>query len=174
MNLKYPLEQVNAVILAGGEGSRMNYRNKALMPFRGKPLFEHVLARIKPQVSTVIIVANADVERFQSSHTTVISDNRSFGQGIKRAGPLAGIEAALLACRTEFLVSVPCDTPFLPDNLVQKLYDDVYKSKADLSVACDGKYRHSVFCFMKRSVVNSLQQFLNSGGRKINIWFEQL
>lgn len=110
--------KIAGVIIAGGKSSRMGGREKAFLPVGGKPLIQHVIARIQPQVDSLAINANGDAERFHSFHLPVIADSISSGT------PLAGLEAALHWAAeqdAEFLLSVPSDSPHLPPDLVARL-----------------------------------------------------
>ena len=113
-------QDITGVILAGGLGRRMSADgsgiNKAMVPFRGRPLIAHVIERIRPQVAQLIVNADPGDTHWLSFPLPVIAD-----QILERPGPLAGIHAALRAIHSEWLVCVPCDTPLLPDDLVVRL-----------------------------------------------------
>ena len=159
---------ITGVILAGGEARRMGGGDKGLVELCGKPLVEHALAALSPQVNTVIINANRNRERYAAYGHPVIADSR---QGFQ--GPLAGMLSCIEAAGTEFIVSVPCDSPLLPDDLVARLFRQLSEEEADISVAHNGDRMQPVFTLMPTSLASSMQAFLDGGGRKIDRWFEQ-
>jgi molybdopterin-guanine dinucleotide biosynthesis protein A len=163
-------QQITGLILAGGKGTRMGSVDKGLQMFRGKPMVEHVLQRLQPQVSKLIINANRHLDVYEALGAPVIPDEIS---GF--AGPLAGLHAGLSHCETPYLVTVPCDSPFLPMNLVDKLSEALMATQADIAVAvtCDSatQQRHPVFCLLPAHLKNELADYLGKGGRKMDAWF---
>jgi len=160
---------ITGLILAGGQGSRMGGVDKGLQPFRGKPMVEHVLERLAPQVGEVLVNANRNLASYESLGHRVIAD------GIPGfAGPLAGFERGLAHARGDLVCTVPCDSPFLPRDLVARLHDALEREGAQLAVAKTGDQAHPVFCLMRRSVHASLRDFLASGQRKIDRWYASL
>jgi len=162
-----PNERVTGIVLAGGKGSRMGGVDKGLQLLRGKPMVEWVLARITPQVSEIIINANQNVPRYAKYGHRVVSDQIG-----GYAGPLAGLHAGLNIAKHPIVVTVPCDSPFLPDDLVSRLSTRLGQNH--LAVAKTGDQPHPVFSLMKREVRESLEAFLASGGRKIDAWYAAL
>ena len=160
---------VTGLILAGGKGSRMGGVDKGLQPFRGKRLVDHVYERLVPQVGGVIINANQNQEAYRSLGVRVVSDAIS---GF--AGPLAGMHAGLSVSKRPFLASVPCDSPFLPADLIERLYARIEETGAELAVAKTGEQPHPVFSLMRRGVLDHLGDFLKGGGRKIDAWYASL
>ena len=140
--------------------------DKGLVELRGKPLIEHALAALSPQVNAVIINANRNRDRYVVYGHPVIADGR---QGFQ--GPLAGMLSCLQAAETEFMVSVPCDSPMLPDDLVARLFRQLGDEQAEISVAHNGDRLQPVFTLMSTSLAPSMQAFLDGGGRKIDKWF---
>ena len=163
------MKGVTGVVLAGGQGSRMGGIDKGLAPFRGKPLVAHVIERLRPQVDTVLINANRNPEAYAALGHPVMSDEID---GF--AGPLAGFERGLAHATTELVVTVPCDSPFLPMDLVARLRSALDANRADLAFARTGDQPHPVFCLMRRSVHESLRAFLAAGERKIDRWTARL
>jgi molybdopterin-guanine dinucleotide biosynthesis protein A len=163
------LTSVTGLILAGGKGSRMGGVDKGLQAFRGKRLVDHVYVRLAPQVGGIIINANQNQEEYRTFGVRVVSD--AIG-GF--AGPLAGFHAGLSISRRPFLASVPCDSPFLPADLVERLYSRLEEAGAELAVAKTGNQPHPVFSLMRRGVLDHLGEFLKSGGRKIDAWYATL
>jgi molybdopterin-guanine dinucleotide biosynthesis protein A len=163
------LSSVTGLILAGGKGSRMGGVDKGLQAFRGKRLVDHVYERLAPQVGGIIINANQNQEEYRSFGVRVVSD--AIG-GF--AGPLAGFHAGLSVSKRPFLASVPCDSPFLPADLVERLYSRLDEAGAELAVAKTGDQPHPVFSLMRRGVLDHLGEFLKGGGRKIDAWYATL
>ena len=165
-------ETITGVVLAGGQGSRMGHVDKGLQLFRGMPLAEHVLRRLQPQAGQLLINANRNLDRYRAFGVPVWPDET---QGF--AGPLAGIETALMHCDTEYLVTAPCDSPFLPHDLVARLGAALEENDAELAFAVTGaaeRQRHPVFCLMKSAVRSRLAAFLQQGGRKVSQWHASL
>jgi molybdopterin-guanine dinucleotide biosynthesis protein A len=163
-------EQITGLILAGGKGTRMGSVDKGLQMFRGKPMVEQVLQRLQPQVGTLIINANRHLDVYEAFGVPVVPDEIS---GF--AGPLAGLHAGLSHCKTSYLVTAPCDSPFLPMNLVDKLSEALVAAQADIAVAVTGdsetQQRHPVFCLLSVHLKNHLADYLGKGGRKMDAWF---
>lgn len=158
---------VSGIVLAGGLGRRMGGVDKGLQLLHGKPMIEHVLDRLRPQAGEIVINANQNVERYRSFGHPVVSD--AIG-GF--AGPLAGLHAGLQAITGSLAVTVPCDSPFLPADLVKRLHDQLGAN--DLAVAKTGDQAHPVFALVRRSVAGNLETFLAGGGRKIDAWYAAL
>ena len=161
--------EVTGVVLAGGQGSRMGGVDKGLQPFRGKPMAAHAIERLTPQVDELLINANRNVEAYAAFGHRVIADEI---EGF--AGPLAGFERGLAHAAGALVVTVPCDSPFLPHDLVARLRTALESAGAQIAVAKTGERAHPVFCLMRRGVHESLKQFLSSGQRKIDRWYSQL
>ncbi len=161
--------QITGLILAGGMGRRMGRRDKGLQLFRGKSMVEWSIERLKPQVDNLIINANQNAESYAAFGYPVVADEI---QGF--AGPLAGLHAGLLECATPLLVTVPCDSPFLPLDLVPRLRAALEANNAELAVAKTGDQPHPVFSLVRREVLDSLTGFLVTGGRKIDTWYAAL
>jgi molybdopterin-guanine dinucleotide biosynthesis protein A len=161
--------EVTGVVLAGGQGSRMGGVDKGLQPFRGKPMVAHVLERLAPQVDAILVNANRNVEAYGAFGHRVIADEI---EGF--AGPLAGFERGLAHATTPLVVTAPCDSPFLPQDLVARLHEALDANAAQLAVAKTGDQAHPVFSLMRRDVHASLRDFLGSGQRKIDKWYAAL
>ena len=169
MNAERINDRVTGLILAGGQGRRMGGVDKGLQIFRGKRLVDHVYERLAPQVGGIIINANQNHDAYKSFGVRVVSD--AIGNF---AGPLAGLHAGLSVSRRPYLASVPCDSPFLPEDLVERLMARLNESGAELAVAKTGDQPHPVFCLARRSVLEHLTNFLKGGGRKIDAWYASL
>ncbi len=161
------MDRVSGIVLAGGQGRRMGGVDKGLQLLRGKPMVAWALERITPQVDEVIVNANQNLEAYAGFGHRVVPD--AIG-GF--AGPLAGLHAGLSAVSHPLAVTVPCDSPFLPLDLVARLRKALQAN--DLAVAKTGDQPHPVFSLVRRSVLDHLAQFLSSGGRKIDAWYATL
>jgi molybdopterin-guanine dinucleotide biosynthesis protein A len=161
--------QITGLILAGGRGSRMGETDKGLQLFRGKALVEHVLERFAPQVDETIINANRNLSTYAAYSHRVVPD------GIEGfAGPLAGLHVGMQAASSPLIATAPCDSPFLPLNLIARLYDALLAEDADLAVAKTFDQAHPVFCLTKTDLEPHLREFLQSGQRKIDKWYASL
>jgi len=160
---------VAGVILAGGLGRRMGGVDKGLRTLRGRPLVKWVLERFSPQVDEVLINANQHIEEYSRFGCPVIRD-----QVAGFAGPLAGLHAALSATSLPLVATVPCDSPFLPADLVARLKSVLLERDADLATARTLTQPHPVFSLCRRSLLPRLADFLSGGGRKIDQWHRTL
>jgi molybdopterin-guanine dinucleotide biosynthesis protein A len=141
--------------------------DKGLQTLRGKPMVAWVLERLAPQVSEILVNANQNLEAYARFGHRVVPD--AIG-GF--AGPLAGLHAGLAAAAHPLAVTVPCDSPFLPPDLVARLRDALGAN--DLAVAKTGDQPHPVFSLVRRAVLGHLGAFLAGGGRKIDAWYATL
>ena len=160
---------VTGVVLAGGQGRRMGGVDKGLVDLAGAPMVAHVLARLAPQVGEVLINANQNLDRYRAFGPPVVED--AVG-GF--AGPLAGLHAGLARARGGLVVTVPCDSPFLPLDLVARLRVALEREGAQLAVAKTFDQPHPVFALVRRRVFAHLASFLDGGGRKIDAWYATL
>jgi molybdopterin-guanine dinucleotide biosynthesis protein A len=161
------MDRVSGIVLAGGQGRRMGGVDKGLQPLRGKPMVAWALERLAPQVDELIVNANQNTEAYARFGYRVVSD--AIG-GF--AGPLAGLHAGLTAASHPLAVTVPCDSPFLPLDLVARLREALGDN--DLAVAKTGDQPHPVFSLVRRAVLDHLAGFLSAGGRKIDAWYATL
>ena len=168
-----PTSDITGLILAGGRGSRMGGVDKGLQNFRGLPLALQTLMRLGPQVGEVMINANRNLSAYEAFGAAVWPD--VIGD---YAGPLAGFLTGLERCETPYLVTVPCDTPLFPTDLVARLAAALEREGADIAMAAareeDGQVRtQPVFCLLKHGLMESLVAFTHGGGRKIDAWTAQ-
>jgi molybdenum cofactor guanylyltransferase len=131
---------ISAIILSGGRATRMNGVDKGLVLLKNKPLIAHVIARLKSQVDELFI------------------------------GPLAGFALGLKHAKHDYVLTVPCDSPLLPLDLVERLYNSMAASRMDIACASSDENTHPVFCLMKKSVLPRLTEYLASGERKVSTW----
>jgi molybdenum cofactor guanylyltransferase len=166
-------QDITGVVLAGGRGSRMGGVDKGLQNHRGLPLALHALLRLQPQVGAMLVNANRNLGAYEALGAPVWPDPI---EGY--AGPLVGFLAGLEHCETPWLVTVPCDTPDFPVDLVARLAQAAAEQQAQIAYAStvepDGREQsHPVFCLLQASLIDSLIAFLDGGGRKIDAWFGQ-
>jgi len=167
-------ESISGLILAGGRGSRMGHVDKGLQPFQGSTMAAHVLARLAPQVASVAINANQNLGTYAAFGVTVWQDDL---EGF--AGPLAGLETGLRRCATPYLLTAPCDSPFLPPDLGERLFAALEAQDADLAFAATQEpgmrvQAHPVFCLVKTALLPVLSAYLAEGGRRMDGWYKDL
>ncbi len=162
---------ITGLILAGGAGRRVGGRDKGLIDWRGKPLVAHVAARLRPQVGRLLISCNRNFKQYREIAQTTTADTRRDFQG-----PLAGLEAAAPFIRSQLLVVVACDIPLLPDDLVQRLQNHLYKpeyGEARISYADDGTQGQYLCAAIDRQCLASLTGFLDEGHRAVRLWYQR-
>jgi molybdopterin-guanine dinucleotide biosynthesis protein A len=168
---------ITGIVLAGGRGSRMGGVDKGLQLYSETPLAKHAIERLQPQVGKLLINANRNLEIYQTWGSEVNAEVIVDGLA-DFAGPLAGFLAGLQYCKTSFLMTVPCDTPRFPSNLVARLSEALVQNDADMAMVSSpdemGVLRHQpVFCLMKQTLLESLKAFTDADGRKIGAWAAQ-
>jgi molybdopterin-guanine dinucleotide biosynthesis protein A len=161
--------EITGVILAGGQGRRMGSVDKGLRELNGKAMVAWVLERFAPQVDEVLINANQNLDVYAQFGHRVVPDTIG-----GYAGPLAGLQRGLAEARHPLVATAPCDTPFLPLDLVARLHGALHARRAQLAVARTGTQPHPVFCVCRRDVLPHLTAFLERGGRKIDAWYATL
>ena len=165
---KFDKQRLTGVILAGGQARRMHGQDKGLLQLNNTSLISLIIDRFEDQVGTILINANRNLDEYGQFQYPVISDALS-----GYCGPLAGIASALQSCKTDYLVTVPCDSPFIPEDLVIRLAASMQEQQADISVAMTGERMQPVFSMIKTDLLSSLQNYLGSGERKIDKWYSQ-
>jgi molybdopterin-guanine dinucleotide biosynthesis protein A len=163
--LKIPL---TTVILAGGQGTRIG-GDKGLQSLQGRALISWVVEAVKRDSEEILISANGLREAYAKFGYRVIAD-----QLPDWPGPLAGLEAALSVAQTQYILSVPCDTPFLPDELIPRLLGALLANAAEASVAVVAGRRQPAIALYNKSVLPKLRDYLGSGRRKVNDWLDSL
>jgi len=166
--------EITGIVLAGGLGRRMSADgrgvDKGLQPFRGRPMAQHAIERLAPQVATLLVNANRNRDRYAAFGFPVVGDAV---EGF--AGPLAGLHAGMRQASTPYVVTVPCDSPFLPTDLVERLAAALAATPgARLAVARTREHAHPVFALVQRTLLADLEAFLGSGRRKIDAWYAPL
>jgi molybdopterin-guanine dinucleotide biosynthesis protein A len=160
---------ITGVILAGGQGRRMGGVDKGLQDLQGRPMVQWVLDRLAPQVGSVLINANRNLARYAGFGCPVLPDRIP-----DFAGPLAGLHAALAQAATPLILTVPCDSPFLPADLVPRLHAALLADQAELAVARAGGTVHRAFCLARRELLPKLDAYLAAGERKVGLWHASL
>ncbi len=153
---------ISAVILAGGQAKRMGGADKGLQLLHGKPLFQHIYERLRTQVEQISINANRNHAEYSADGLMVFADRIAGFQG-----PLSGILTALERSETDFVLFVPCDCPFFPQNLLEKLKSAVVFHGVSIAYVHDGEREHPTFCLMARSLKDKLADYLASGERRM-------
>lgn len=165
-------EDITGLVLAGGQGSRMGGVDKGLQNHMGMPLALHALMRLQPQVGSTMISANRNLGAYEAMGVPVWPDPVG-----GYAGPLAGLLAGLEQADTGWLVTVPCDTPHFPLDLVERLAMGAQAQDAEIAMPTileAGQWRaQPVFCLLRTSLLESLVAFLQAGERKIDRWTAQ-
>lgn len=159
--------KITGIVLAGGQGRRMGGVDKGLQLLNGRPMIAHVIERLAPQVEDIVINANQNREAYAAFGHPVVPDAI---EGY--AGPLAGLHAGLQAATQALVVTAPCDSPFLPADLVARLASALGDN--DLAVAKTGAQAHPVFALVRRTLLAHLAAYLAGGGRKIDAWYASL
>ena len=161
--------QISCMILSGGRATRMGGVDKGLVTLKQKPLIQHTIERIKPQVDEILINANRSLDEYTKFNLPVYQD-----EDADFIGPLAGFKLALTHAKHDLVLIVPCDSPLLPHNLATHLLATLTDKQADIVVASSDGHAHPVFCMCKKSVLPSLTQFLANDQRKVSIWQKSL
>jgi len=163
------MPHLTGIILAGGLGRRMGGVDKGLQLLHGKPLVQWVIERLAPQVDEILVNANQNADDYARFGKRLVPD--AIGGS---AGPLAGLHAGLWAASGPLVVTVPCDSPYLPGDLVARLRTALEAQGADVAVAKTGAQPHPVFSLVRGSVLPHLERFLSGGGRKFDAWYATL
>jgi molybdopterin-guanine dinucleotide biosynthesis protein A len=157
-------EHITGLVLAGGRGMRMGGADKGLQALHGEPLAAHVLKRLAPQAGALLISANRHPEAYAALGAPGFP------------GPLAGLLAGLRAAGSAYVLSAPCDTPGLPDDLGTRLAHALDSSEADIATVttCDAQGQvslHPVFALLRTDLADDLSAFLDAGERKVRAWY---
>lgn len=156
------------VILAGGQGQRMQGEDKGLITWQGKPLIEHVLEGIVDHPDCVIISANRNIETYRRYGYPVINDSINDYQG-----PLVGILSAMQHSDRDYLLCIPCDSPRPPVDMLPRLVQCLERENARCAICHDGTRLQPLFSLLSRDLITDLQNFIASGRRKVHDFFLQ-
>ncbi len=172
--------EITAIILAGGQGRRFAYQDKGLIQWRGRSLVSHVIERIRPQVSNIIISCNQHLDEYQRLGYPIVPDD-----GSSFRGPLAGISAGLAKCETPFALVSPCDSPLLPADLSDRLSapfhnrEDAQQKPPDASLAFDGQRAQYLCALFDVGIAQQLRTFLKASSQDetsaaVKDWYSSL
>jgi len=163
------INDITGVILAGGRAKRMGGQDKGLLNVNGQAMIELIIEKLSPQVNHLVINANRHIEQYKKLSYPVICDDNSSDFH----GPLAGILSAMKNCTTQYLLAIPCDGPFFPHDLSSRLLSTLIKKNAEICVVHDGQRMQPVFSLININLQDSLQNYLDNGNRKIDLWYKQ-
>jgi molybdopterin-guanine dinucleotide biosynthesis protein A len=156
---------ISSIILSGGRATRMGGVDKGFVQLQQKPLIQHVIDRLRPQVDEIIINANREIEQYLALGYPVLLDGTP-----DFIGPLAGVYLGLKHAQHDYVLTTPCDSPLLPLDLASRLLASSLENNADIAVATSNGDTHPVFCLCKKSVLKNLEEYLVNGGRKVSAW----
>lgn len=159
--------QITALVLAGGRGERMGGKDKGLLEWQGKRVIDSIISQLRPQVSQLMINANRHIEDYKTLGLPVITDTLKDFQG-----PLAGVLSGMSHANTTHILTVPCDAPVLPEQLVATLTQALAKG-GEIAVAHDGERFQPVYALLPINLLSELETFLEAGNRKIMLWYKQ-
>jgi len=159
---------VTALILAGGKGSRIDGQDKGLIDLLGKPMIEYIFDAIAHQTANILINANRNIERYSQYGHPVVPDDLSDFQG-----PLAGFSIGMERALTPYIITLPCDGPFVPNDLVARMVKALKQENSEIAVAHDGARMQPVYALLPVTLLPDLKSFLASGKRKIDHWYAQ-
>lgn len=163
-----PVEDITAVILAGGKARRMGGEDKGLIELHGRPLLDYIISAVWPQAGHILINANRNLDRYREFGYPVLAD--IMGDFF---GPLAGMASGMQASSTPYILTLPCDSPYVPASLAGRLYRAMAAADAEISVAHDGERLQPVFALLRCELLPGLQAYLEGGGRKIDTWYDR-
>jgi molybdenum cofactor guanylyltransferase len=166
---KTAAQHISAIILAGGEGSRVDFNDKGLLQWRDRALVDHVIECIRPQVDDLVISANRHIEQYQTRGFHVVEDLLP-----DFAGPLAGIAACHTHINSDFVLTVPCDMPLLPADLVSRLRIAIGQGNTDCAVARDGTYSQYLVALYRNTALLALPDALRDGIRAVRQWQKRI
>ena len=161
-------QQITVVILAGGRGRRMDEQDKGLVELEGRPLVAHVIDAISKQNQNILINANQNLNRYQAYGCPVVSDQMSGFQG-----PLAGMATAMAAVTTPYILTLPCDAPYIAENYQQVMWSALESQQTDIVVAHDGSRLQPVHALLPVSLYDDLTNYLQGNNRRVDTWYSQ-
>jgi molybdopterin-guanine dinucleotide biosynthesis protein A len=168
MTTAIPVDDITAVILAGGKARRMDGQDKGLITLNGRTMIDYIISALRPQAADIIINANRNPQQYGLYGLPVVAD--MLGDYF---GPLVGMATGMHTTDKPYIVTVPCDSPFIPGTLVETLYRALIDNQADISVAHDGARMQPVFAMLRCELLPGLLAYLDEGGRKIDTWYNQ-
>lgn len=156
-----------AAIIAGGQSRRMGSGDKGVKPLQQKMMITHVAERIAPQCSSIVINANSVPDEYRALGYPLIGDSIS-----GHLGPLAGVLSVLESCEDELVMTLPCDTPLIPTDLVERMHQMLLQSDSDICTVEAGGL-HPIFMLLKRKLAPSIRTYLEAGERRVGYWLKQ-
>ncbi len=168
MTTATPVNDITAVILAGGKARRMDGEDKGLINLNGRAMIDYIISALRPQAGNIIINANRNPQQYGIYGLPVVAD--MLGDYF---GPLVGMATGMHTTDRPYIVTVPCDSPFIPGTLVETLFRSLDEQQADISVAHDGTRMQPVFALLRCELLPGLLAYLDEGGRKIDTWYDQ-
>jgi len=159
-------EDITAIVLAGGQGSRLNHQDKGLVQWNNRPFIAHITQALAAETQNIIISCNRNQGVYETFADTIITDHRENYQG-----PLAGLESALALVKTPMCLIYPCDCPIVPNKLVHRLYRAA--NKTGFACVHDGKRIQPLMALFKSSYKRSIEDYLKTGRRSVLGWIEQ-
>jgi len=166
MTTATPTHDITAVILAGGKARRMDGEDKGLITLRGRPMIDYIITALRPQAGDIMINANRNPEQYAAFGLPVVAD--MLGDYF---GPLVGMATGMHTTDKPYIVTTPCDSPFIPETLVETLYRSLDDNRTEISVAHDGARMQPVFALLRCELLPDLLAYLDEGGRKIDGWY---
>lgn len=160
--------EITGVVLAGGRGSRMNGKDKGLVIFRGKPMVNYALEALKSVTGQILISANRNIDIYAAYGYPVIKD-----QSGNFDGPLAGLHSALSYANTSYVMTIPCDSPFVNHMVLTRMLDAMNIGSSSISTIHDGNRLQSAFIIVHRQLIVDLDKYLSDGGRKVETWLKR-
>ena len=168
MTTATPVNDITAVILAGGKARRMDGEDKGLINLNGRAMIDYIISALRPQAGNIIINANRNPQQYGIYGLPVVAD--MLGDYF---GPLVGMATGMHTTDRPYIVTIPCDSPFIPGTLVETLFRSLDEQQADISVAHDGTRMQPVFALLRCELLPGLLAYLDEGGRKIDTWYDQ-
>lgn len=161
-------DTISALILAGGRATRMGGQDKGLIQLGGESITARITQQLAPQVDELIINANRNLEQYAALGYAVVSDSLGDYQG-----PLAGMAAGFSYIRSQWMITAPCDGPFIANDYASRMLSQAKYDSSRIVVATDGIRLQPVYALIHRTLASSLNEFLQTGGRKIDRWYTQ-
>lgn len=166
--MSIPTSDITVVILAGGQARRMDGRDKALLPLMDKSLLTHILETLRPQAEHILINSNRPPAAYREFGLAVVADTLP-----GHLGPLAGLLSAFAHTDSDYVLTVPCDTPLLPGDLLQRLGDALSAQQADIATVSENGRLHAAIMLAHRRLEEPLRQYLEAGERRVQAWLNQ-
>ncbi|MEG5561574.1 molybdenum cofactor guanylyltransferase MobA [Enterobacter roggenkampii] len=159
-------QEIIGVVLAGGRATRMGGKDKGLQLLNGKPLWQHVADTLAGQVTAMAISANRHIDTYRQSGYAVYQDSLE-----NYPGPLAGMLSVMQQSQGEWFIFCPCDTPFIPSCLVERLF--LLRGTAPVVWVHDGERDHPAVALMHRSLAPALLAYLAAGERRVMVFMRE-